>query len=99
MSNIDSVREFENAWGQVRERLVEQEERIAALERENEKLREERDSMWTLCGQILRDEVSRNEAAWEAEIRQAMQNGVPFEEVMREVEAVLDRSLSERQHG
>ncbi len=99
MSNADSVREFETVWGRLRERLAAQEERIAALERENEKLRQERDSFWNLCGQLLRDDVNRNEAVWEEDIRQSMENGVPFEEVIREMDAILDQSASESHDG
>jgi hypothetical protein len=95
MTNIpDVVRGFEAVWQQMQKLLADQQTRIEELQRENERLRQERESYWQLCTTILREDVQRNEARWEDDLREAMKTAVPFKQALEEIEDVLSVSMT-----
>jgi hypothetical protein len=97
MTNIpDPVRDIESACEVLRKQLAEQKSRIEELQRKNEQLRQERESYWQLCTTLLREDIQRNEARWEDDLREAMKTAVPFKQALEEIEGFLNEASTGR---
>ena len=87
----------------LREQLAAEQKRSSELLQQNEQLQKtqrtalaERDAYWGLLGETMREQLVANEEQVEAELREAMKNGVDSQEVVRQIEAILWANPAEK---
>jgi hypothetical protein len=86
MANIpDAVRGFEAAWQQMQKLLADQQTRIEELQRENERLRQDRDQYRGSLHAVLSDFYKDHEDEVEARLAQGELTGVTFEQLVQQL--------------